>query len=388
MNDTARHTIPRRLDDPERWLFWTVDEAAALMGSALLGLPPPPRRDCLGDDGLGCALRTLSDADHEEIAIPLADDPARAGRRSVHRLQPHGAVLCALGNAARTAGRGREFRVPAMEKKELLFVVKPLKQKNKSGVEERDMTRVRQGLVALFLAASFLAAGVPEPVRADETGGADPDADAARLVDEVMRRAGGNDTDSLGAWSRSILDRALERAGEAARQSIPGSESGAGRGSTAPLPAERHAGELSGPRSGSGDVLIFTSLSVPAASWRQWGREAARAGAPLVLRGVGEGGLPATAKKIGTRLGGADAGVAIDPRLFRLFGVTRVPAVVVVPGGVPPCRSRSCVDDPAPPHDLVTGNIGLVAALAAVAEEGDAGRGVAKAWLERLGREP
>ena len=24
MNDTARHTIPRRLDDPERWLFRTV----------------------------------------------------------------------------------------------------------------------------------------------------------------------------------------------------------------------------------------------------------------------------------------------------------------------------------------------------------------------------
>ena len=38
MNDAARHTIPRRLDDPERWLFWTVDEAAALMGPALLGL--------------------------------------------------------------------------------------------------------------------------------------------------------------------------------------------------------------------------------------------------------------------------------------------------------------------------------------------------------------
>ena len=38
MNDTARHTIPRRLDDPERWLFSTVDEAAALMGPALLGL--------------------------------------------------------------------------------------------------------------------------------------------------------------------------------------------------------------------------------------------------------------------------------------------------------------------------------------------------------------
>ena len=38
MNETARHAIPRRLDDPERWLFWTFDEAAALLGPAVLGL--------------------------------------------------------------------------------------------------------------------------------------------------------------------------------------------------------------------------------------------------------------------------------------------------------------------------------------------------------------
>ena len=38
MNDRAKHVIPRRLDDPERWLFWTVDEAVVLLGPALLGL--------------------------------------------------------------------------------------------------------------------------------------------------------------------------------------------------------------------------------------------------------------------------------------------------------------------------------------------------------------
>ena len=38
MNDTARHAIPRRLDDPERWLFWTLDEAGVLLGPAVLGL--------------------------------------------------------------------------------------------------------------------------------------------------------------------------------------------------------------------------------------------------------------------------------------------------------------------------------------------------------------
>ena len=93
-----------------------------------------------------------------------------------------------------------------------------------------------------------------------------------------------------------------------------------------------------------------------------------------MLRGVGEDGLPGTARRIGARLGRAEAGVAIDPRLIRLFAIGRVPAVAVVPGGVPPCRSRGCADDPAPPHDLVAGSIGLAAALETVADEGTVAR--------------
>ena len=250
------------------------------------------------------------------------------------------------------------------------------------------MTRFRQGSIAILLTAVLVAAGWSGAARADEMRAATPDADASRLVDEVLRKAGGDD---LGDWTRSIVDRALERAGETARQTTPGGESpgsvsGAGGtdpDSTAPLPAERHAGSLAGNaagRTGTAEILIFTSLSVPAASWRQWARDAASSGAPLVLRGVGEGGLPGTAKRIGERLGGAEAGVAIDPRLFRLFGIERVPAVVVVPGGVPPCGSRGCADDPAPPHDRIGGNIGLVAALEAVAEEGDVARDVARGY--------
>ena len=265
--------------------------------------------------------------------------------------------------------------------------------------------RVRQGLAAMFLAVSLLAAGPPDPVLADDTGTASPDADAAGLVEEVLRKAGGNGGDSLGAWTRSIVERALERAGETARQTVPGLGSpgsrsgagGAGPGSPGqppgPLPAERHAAgiaEGASGRAGTAEILIFTSLSVPAASWRQWAHEAAsigaaeHAGPPLVLRGVGAGGLRETVKQIGERLGGAEAGVAIDPRLFRLFGIERVPAVAVVPGGVPACRSRGCADDPAPPHDRVTGNIGLAAALQAVADEGAVGRDVARRHLQRL----
>ena len=234
---------------------------------------------------------------------------------------------------------------------------------------------------ALLLTAMLLLGACACPARADEsprTG--TPDADAGRLVEEVLRKAGGQGEDSLGAWTRGVIDRALERAGETARQAVPEGS----KGNAAAVPAERHAGGLAAGRPASAEVLIFTSLSVPAASWRQWAHEAARTGTPLVLRGVGAGGLRETAKAVGVRLGGIDTGVAIDPRLFGLFGIGRVPAVVVVPGGVPPCESRGCTDDPAPPHDLVTGNIGLVAALEAIAAEGEAGRAVARAYLERL----
>jgi len=270
-----------------------------------------------------------------------------------------------------------------MEEAQLLPSLNPLKHNDNFNEEDSPMRRFRQAPTVLSLAALLLAAGWSGTVGADGAGTAEHDADASRLVEDVLRKAGGDDAESLGAWTRSILDRALERAGDGARQTLPG----ASGPSTAPLPAERHAGALTGPRSGTAEILIFTSLSVPAASWRQWAREAARTRAPLVLRGVGEGGLPATAKRIGERLGGAEAGVAIDPRLFRLFGIERVPAVVVVPGGVPPCRSRGCADDAAPPHDRIAGNIGLAAVLEAVADEGAVGAGVARRNLQRLSGE-
>ncbi|MCY4583957.1 MAG: type-F conjugative transfer system pilin assembly protein TrbC [Chloroflexi bacterium] len=238
-----------------------------------------------------------------------------------------------------------------------------------------DAARVRA--VAAGLVCALVLAACCGPARAD-----DASARASELAEEVLREAGGAD---LGAWTREVIGRALERAGKAASGTAAGIE--AGKMSPVPLAAERHAAPVARGLAGSGDgaeVIVFTSLSVPAASWRQWARDAARTGTPLVLRGVGEGGLRATVKEIGTRLGRAQAGVAIDPRLFRLFGVERVPAVVVVPGGVAPCRSRGCSADPAPPHDLVAGNVGLAAALEAVAAEGDAGRDAARRHLDVL----
>ena len=235
--------------------------------------------------------------------------------------------------------------------------------------------------IAALTASILLVAAGWTPVRAQESP-PPPETQARDVAAEVLREAGDG---GLGEWTREVIGRALERAGKAASGAAAGA--GSAKGSPAPLPAERHAARtahgLAG-RGGTAEILLFTSLSVPAASWRQWARDAARTGTPLVLRGVAQGGLRATVKAVGARLGGHDAGVAIDPRLFRLFGVTRVPAVVVAPGGVPPCRSQGCSDDPAPPHDRVAGNIGLAAALEAVAAEGDVARETARRYLDRL----
>ena len=121
----------------------------------------------------------------------------------------------------------------------------------------------RIGGVIAGLAGVLLLAACCHPALAEQTPPS-PEATARDLAAEVLRKAGGGD---LGDWTRSIVDRALERAGEAARQTIPAT----GTGRPAPLPAERHATRVAAGaagRAGTAEILVFTSLSVPAASWR------------------------------------------------------------------------------------------------------------------------
>ena len=139
------------------------------------------------------------------------------------------------------------------------------------------MIRNPRSRTAVVLAAALFLAGCCRPAMAQESPS--PEASARDLAAEVLRKAGDGD---LGTWTRSVIDRSLGRAGEAARQTVPGSS----RETPAPLPAERHAPSLAAGRANTPEILLFTSLSVPAASWRQWARDAARIGAPLVMRGV------------------------------------------------------------------------------------------------------
>lgn len=206
-----------------------------------------------------------------------------------------------------------------------------------------------------------------------------PEAAARALVEAVA--AARPDTDALDAWGRAVLDRALQSAGALS----PTDDSTTPP--AVPLPAEREAAALArslAPETAGPEVLVFVSLILPEASWRRWSLDAARAGAALVLRGVAPDGLAATVRRLKARLPEGGAGVAVDPVLFRRFAVDAVPAVAVVPGGVAPCRRRGCAGEPAPVHDRIAGNVGLAAALEAVAAEGMVGRETARRHLARL----
>lgn len=195
---------------------------------------------------------------------------------------------------------------------------------------------------------------------------------------ETIEAARGED---LAAWAESVIGRALSDAGAAAGS---GSVSVEAHATSVGRAAEGSGPPSAGPPSAGPEVIVFMSLAVPEPSWREWSDEAARIGAPMVLRGVKPEGLAATLHAIRERQDADGAGVGIDPRLFRLFRIAHVPAVAVVPGGVTPCTTPGCSADPPPAHDLVTGNIGLEAALEAIAREGDSGRGAARRHLEAL----
>ena len=242
-----------------------------------------------------------------------------------------------------------------------------------------NRNRILQGAAALgvFACVAGIGAGAQEPALYEDEARALAEAVTNRAT-ETIEAARGED---LAAWAESVIGRALNDAGAAA---------GAGSVSVeAYAPAVARAAGNAGPPSAGlpsagPEVILFMSLAVPEPSWREWSAEAARIGAAMVLRGVKPEGFAATLRAIRERQAAEGAGVGIDPRLFRLFRIGQVPAVAVVPGGVLPCGSAGCSADPPPPHDLVTGNIGLDAALEAIAREGGPGRDAARASLARL----
>ena len=237
------------------------------------------------------------------------------------------------------------------------------------------MKGLNVNIPALAIGACSLAAMAQTP-RLDRVAG-DAEEDAQALVDAVLGESVEDmlaaEHEALADWAQTLIDEALALDMVGNRGLVPGE-------SPAPVVEKGFAGN----GANTAEVLVFMSLAVPEPSWRQWSREAARVGASMVLRGVSDGGFSATVNRIAARRAEDGAGAAIDPRLFRLFRIGSVPAVAVVPGGVPACTSPGCSTDRAPPHDLVTGNIGLDGALEAIVAEGGPGRETARRHLDIL----
>ena len=162
--------------------------------------------------------------------------------------------------------------------------------------------------------------------------------------------------------------------------------------------APRISEAATGPPPATG-VLIFASFSMPEESLKALVHDAHTAGVPVLLRGFVGGSLGDTARAMHALLAddgetGAPVsvpaflgGVVVDPRAFRIFDITHVPAFIAMGDPLPDCDGLDC-SAPPPPHDRIAGNMSLAAALEALAEEGRSAPDQARAARERLESRP
>ncbi len=118
-------------------------------------------------------------------------------------------------------------------------------------------------------------------------------------------------------------------------------------------------------------VYVFISFSMPKESLQQWAAQAKKVHAPLVIQGLVDDSFTKTQQAVAALSSEHQSGVVLDPRLFRQYHIQQVPTVVVVnPTALKPCLpNQSCWQPDTP--DVVSGDIGLEAALRIVADRGD-----------------
>src|SRR3546814_6956398 len=83
---------------------------------------------------------------------------------------------------------------------------------------------------------------------------------------------------------------------------------------------------------GAPQLIVFASLSMPEQSLKKLIRDTAKAGGTVVFNGFPGNSMKAFQQGIMKVVDNEDAygSIGIDPRLFRAFDVTAVPAIVVV----------------------------------------------------------
>lgn len=116
-----------------------------------------------------------------------------------------------------------------------------------------------------------------------------------------------------------------------------------------------------------GPVLyVMISLGMPDVAIRRLVQEAEPLGATVVIRGFYGGSLAETQRRVSEIfVEGDTSGMIIDPRPFQAFNVQHVPTFVVSESPIEPCGGLGCIPA-APPHDLIRGNVSIMAALEAM----------------------
>jgi conjugal transfer pilus assembly protein TrbC len=86
------------------------------------------------------------------------------------------------------------------------------------------------------------------------------------------------------------------------------------------------------PQTTGPSLLVFISLSMPAATLNRLLDQAQSAGATLVLRGLVRGSIRDTALQVRQLIGTRQVSVQIDPEAFDRYAITQVPAFVLLAG--------------------------------------------------------
>lgn len=202
---------------------------------------------------------------------------------------------------------------------------------------------------------------------------ADPDAEA--LIREVARRG-----DEMRADAREAADAGNRNLSEN-KGVLAGGPTGA-IDFDEMLAASK---ELEASDKGAPQLIVFASLSMPEQSLKQLIRDTAKAGGTVVFNGFPGNSMKAFQQGIMKVVDNQDAygSIGIDPRLFRAFDVTAVPAIVVVTSEFELCDGFNCRTS-VPPYDRMSGNVPLEYALETFVDGRGPGSAIASQALARL----
>ncbi|WP_418319587.1 type-F conjugative transfer system pilin assembly protein TrbC [Piscinibacter sakaiensis] len=133
-------------------------------------------------------------------------------------------------------------------------------------------------------------------------------------------------------------------------------------------------------------LLVFISLSMPAATLTRLVDQASRARAPLILRGLSNGSLTETVSKVQRLTAGRAVGVQIDPQAFDRYAISAVPAFVLKSDTATRsgCEAERCATGA--DFAKAVGDVSLDHALRQLARASSASALAARPFLQRLER--